>query len=63
MLIANNTVFDFVRFGINIDSSSNITIDGNIVANINSRGLTPLDGVVDVDAGILGCAFIDGDRC
>ncbi len=63
MAIVNNTFFDFKRFGINIQSSSNITVDGNIIGDINSRGLTGLDGAIDVEAGILGCALEEGDRC
>lgn len=63
VLLANNTFFDFVRFGINIETSNNITVSGNLVGQISSRGLTGLDGLVDVEAGILGCAYQPGDYC
>ena len=34
LYIANNTIFDHVEFGINLQSSSNITLDGNLVGMI-----------------------------
>ncbi len=63
ILIANNTYFSFKKFGINIESSNNITIDGNLIGNINSRAYKGLDNLMDVSAGILGCALNKGDRC
>jgi len=35
----NNNVFDFVKYGINVDTSKNVTIDGNWVVAIFSRHL------------------------
>ena len=63
VLMKDNTIYNFVRFGVNIQSSSNITIDGNLIGDINSRNLFVLDGAIDVEAGILGCALEEGDRC
>jgi parallel beta-helix repeat protein len=39
VLFSNNDMFDFVRFGINIMTSNNITIDNNWVHGIFSRHL------------------------
>jgi len=39
VVFANNDIFDFVRFGINIMTSNNITIDNNWVHGIFSRHL------------------------
>jgi parallel beta-helix repeat protein len=61
--LVNNTFFNFKKFGINIESSNNITIDGNLVSDINSRGYEGEDGMFDSNAGILGCARITGDNC
>lgn len=63
VVLVNNTFFNFVKYGINIQSSNNITIDGNIVADINSRNLGSSDSLIDVTAGILGCALYEGDMC
>lgn len=57
VILVNNTFFDFVRFGINVGSSNNITIQNNFVANIRIRGLKGLDGMIEPSAGILGCAL------
>jgi len=61
--LVNNTFFDFKKFGINIESSNNVTIDGNLVGDVNSRGYQGLDGMFDTNAGILGCARTTGDSC
>ena len=61
--VSNNAIFSFVKYGINVASSSNININGNIVASINSRNIGGLDGAIDLEAGILGCALFEGDYC
>jgi hypothetical protein len=63
ILLATNVFFSFVRFGMNIESSSNITIDGNMLASVFSRGLAASDNTGDVDAGISACAYNEGDYC
>jgi parallel beta-helix repeat protein len=63
VLLANNSIFDFKRFGINIESSSNVTIDGNLIGNIRSRNYSGLDGLMDLSGGVLGCALNEGDIC
>ena len=55
-MLANNTIFDFKRFGINVLASRNVTITRNLVASINSRNLIVLDEAIDISAGIIGCA-------
>lgn len=58
----NNNVFDFVKYGINVDTSNNVTIDGNWVVAIFSRHLK-LQSVGDPILGILGCANYLNDVC
>jgi hypothetical protein len=62
VIFANNDVFDFVRFGIDIEVSQNITIDNNWVHGIFSRHLSAMD-IADPVGGILGCAHQDRDKC
>ncbi|TNV88211.1 hypothetical protein FGO68_gene8985 [Halteria grandinella] len=59
----NNIVYGFTRFGINIGSSSNITIDGNFISRIDARAgiLTALLG--DTQGAVVGCAKEPGDFC
>jgi hypothetical protein len=57
IFIQNTNLFSFLRFGIFIDSSFNITLDGNLVVGVWERGLIALDKFVDVGAGIAGCGF------
>lgn len=59
--LINNTIFDFYKFGVNIQSSNNVTLNGNIVGEIRNRGLVTLDGAMDPSGGIVLCAFIPGD--
>lgn len=63
LLLANNTVFDVKRFGINIQSTFNATITRNIVSNIRSRVMSSLDGIIDVSAGIIGCGYNGASYC
>jgi hypothetical protein len=37
VILANNVFFSFVKFGINLDSGNNITIDGNVVIDVKER--------------------------
>ena len=60
---SNNVIFDFKRFGINVQSSSNATVTGNLVGNIRNRGYKTLDRMIEISAGILGCALDGGTSC
>jgi len=58
VVMKNNSLFDFVRVGINIQSSFRIKIDGNVVGHIRNRNLGELlDGLTDPNIAISGCAF------
>lgn len=58
----NNSVFDFKKYGINIEGSTNVTVDGNWVFNIRSRKLrVSMEG--DEMGAILGCANNPSDKC
>lgn len=59
----NNTFFDFKKFGVWIQSSTNVTLNGNILANVRPRNLVILDNMVDFEGGILACATEGSDRC
>lgn len=63
ILLANNTVYDHYRFGINVISSSNITVDGNLVGMVHPSGLKKSDNVIPVTGGIVMCAQHEGDYC
>ena len=63
LLIANNTFFDFVEFGINLQSSSNITLDGNLVGMIHPTNLAKSDSETPISGGILACAKDSSDYC
>ena len=54
--LQNNNIFSFVRFGVLIKTSFNITLDGNVLNGVWDRGLIALDGFVDISGGIIGCA-------
>ena len=55
ILLQNNNLFTFVRFGILIQTSNNITIDSNILIGVRDRGLVTLDEFVDVSGGLIAC--------
>ena len=63
LTLVNNTIFDFAKYGINIVSSSNIVVDGNIVADINARVMAVTSNLLEITAGILGCALYERDQC
>lgn len=51
-------IFNFRPIGINIGSSSDITIDGNVVAHIQQRTTLEFSGVMDdKEGGIFSCTF------
>ena len=58
----DNNIFDFVRYGLSVETSKNITIDGNWLFDVNSRHLTA-GTAGDPVGGILGCANKNQDRC
>ena len=57
--LVNNTIFDFGKYGINISSSTNLTIDSNHISSIKDFqiGESPLSE--KQPAGILGCIESD----
>jgi parallel beta-helix repeat protein len=61
--LSNNVIFDFKRFGINVQSSSNVTITGNVVGKIQNRNYQILDGMLEISGGILGCALEGSGSC
>ena len=56
VLIQTTNIFSFVRFGVLIKQSFNITLDSNILVGVWERGLIALDHFVDISGGIVGCA-------
>ena len=59
----NNVVFGFVKMGININTSRNITLNGNVVANVGEREVIIFDMATDLGAGISACGYTEGDFC
>lgn len=63
ILFKDNIIFGFVKFGLNINSANNITVDGSIIVDIRSRAFTALDAIVDVGGGLISCAYRNPDVC
>lgn len=63
IFIKDNIFFDFVKVGIQIDTSKNITLDGNHISRIIARNISEADGIIDITGGIYACAWIDEDLC
>lgn len=62
VMIQNSTFFTFKKFGINIEFSRNITIDGNIVIGIYARNYN--NSIMgDVQGNINACGALDIDFC
>lgn len=57
-----NIFFDFVKFGINIGTSKNITFDGNWIINIKKRDWVA-PGLIDKLAGFVACGYLYHDVC
>jgi cytoskeletal protein CcmA (bactofilin family) len=55
VVIQNTIIFDFVKFGFNVKTSKNITVDGNFVGYIHSRHLKILSSG-DPQGAFLACA-------
>mmetsp|Transcript_21730 Transcript_21730/g.16040 ORF Transcript_21730/g.16040 Transcript_21730/m.16040 type:complete len:471 (+) Transcript_21730:751-2163(+) len=62
VLLENNVVFDFVRFGLNVETSSNITIKGNAFIHVHKR-VWEASKLEDILACAAICAYTDGDTC
>jgi hypothetical protein len=61
--LVNNIFFDFSTIGVNIQTSNNITLDGNAVVHIIPRILFHLDTFVDPNAAFIICGFNFPDYC
>lgn len=59
----NNNIFEFWKFGINVGSSNNITLDSNWIGAIKYRKEVKGDMLGDPVAGIAGCAENPGPNC
>jgi hypothetical protein len=54
---ANNNIFSFVRFGVYMDTVTNIQFVENALVGVWTRGLTGLlDEFVDISGGFVGCS-------
>lgn len=60
--LVNNTLFDFVKTGINTQTVGNVTIRGNWVVSISSRKIQA-QGYADNEVGIYMCALRPLDKC
>jgi hypothetical protein len=61
--LVNNIFFDFSTIGVNIQTSNNITLDGNAVVHIIPRTLYHFDKFVDPNAAFIICGFNFPDYC
>ena len=62
IIFENNNVYRTLKFGLNIATSKNITIDRNWVVLVNWRNLTA-QTAGDPNAGIVMCGQILSDKC
>jgi parallel beta-helix repeat protein len=60
--LQNNTFFTFKKFGINVQYSKNITIDGNLVIGVYARHYNSTV-MGDVQGNIVACGQLDIDFC
>jgi hypothetical protein len=60
--IIDNNFWEFLKYGINIVTSDNITLDGNWVMGVQWRELKA-GTAGDPVAGIVGCGHISSDKC
>jgi len=60
--IVNNNFYEFLKYGLNIVTSNNITIDGNWVFAVQWREVQALT-VGDPTVGIVGCGHYIQDKC
>jgi hypothetical protein len=44
-------------------TSDNITLDGNVLFNVQPRGISALDNYVDPNGGMIICGYNYPDRC
>lgn len=63
ILFKNNIIFGHVRYGLNINTANNITVDGNVVVHILQRSVNILDATIEVGGGLISCALINPDSC
>jgi G8 domain/Right handed beta helix region len=62
IMIQNNNIFNFQKYGVNILTSKDITLDGNWVFGIYARNISTRD-MQDTIGAILACAHFPGDKC
>lgn len=62
VILRGNNMYAFTKFGINIDTSDDITIDNNWVIGVAARNIKVAGGADPVGA-ILGCANLNYDTC
>ena len=63
ILFENNTIYDHKYFGINVQSSTNITVKGNLIGMVHPSGLQASDMVIPLTGGIVMCGADEGDFC
>ena len=63
VILKNNVFYSFIQFGGLIQSSSNLTIDGNVILHVAERTTMALDHFVDKSAGMCICSYTKGEIC
>ena len=58
----SNTIFDFVKFAVNIETVRNITVNNNWIFYVHSRNLFVFDSG-DPTGAVIGCANKFPDSC
>ena len=62
VFLKDNIFFDFIQWGGNVQSSSDITLDGNVFFHIGVR-FTAAGKLIPPNGGLLVCAYVQGDIC
>jgi len=65
IFMQDNIIFSFKPIGLSVSAASNITLDGNMVANIYERIIDALGSTADARAGYALCSYWynEGETC
>jgi hypothetical protein len=63
IVVQDSVFFNFIQFGVLIQTSSNITLQRNVILHVDKRTITAADEFVDKVGGLVICAYTEGDVC
>jgi hypothetical protein len=62
LLFEGNNFFYFVKYGLNIMTSNNVTVNNNWIHGVYGRDITS-KSLKDANGAVVACAHSEGDRC